>query len=154
MSNLEGEISYKIYGKTDASFDGEVSVSGKMLKLLSLLDGQTNIAEISRKMDIGVSDMRMLLSKLLEYGLIEEVQENIQLLDYEFFGYTSRQLSKITGPIAQVMVEDAVKEISAGTYKVPIGRASEFIDMLGRQIPDEKRRSEFIRNVLEKLKEI
>lgn len=154
MADLKGEISYKIYGRTDVSFDGEVSVSGKMLKLLSLLDGKSNVAEISRKMNISVSDMRTHLSKLLEYGLIEELQENVQLLDYEFFGYTSRQLSKITGPIAQVMVEDAVEEISAGTYKVPVGRASEFIDMLGRQIPDEKQRSEFIRNMIEKLKEI
>ena len=154
MAELGGDISNKIYIRADSAFEGEVSVSGKELKLLSLFDGRTTIGAISRKMGMGISEMRPLLSKLLEFGLIGEVREKIEMLESKFLGYTAAQLSRITGPIAQVMVEDAVLEISGGTYNVPKSRASELIDMLGRQIPDEDQKREFIRSMLDKLREI
>jgi len=154
MADLKGDITNTIFIRANSAFEGEVSISGKALKLLSLLDGHTSIGVISRKMSMGLSDMRPLLSKLLEYGLIGEVREKIEMLEPEFLGYTAAQLSRITGPIAQVMVEDAVLEISGGSYELPKSQASELIDMLGRQIPDEDQRREFIKSMLKKLGEI
>ena len=154
MSNLQGDISNSIFKRKITGLKGEISLSGKALKLLTLLDGQTDIKTISRKMEISLSEIRPLLSKLIRHGIIEESQKKITMLDPQFLGYMAGQLSRITGPIAKVMVEDAVIEISGGSSGVPKNQASELVDALGRQIPNEKKKIEFIKNMLEKLKEL
>jgi hypothetical protein len=154
MSNLSGDISRSIFKRKITGLKGEITLSGKALKLLTFLDGQTDIRTISQIMKVSLSDMRPLLSKLLEHGIIEETRKNITMLDPQFLGYMAGQLSKITGPIAQLMVEDAVIEISGGSSEVPKAQASELVDALGRQIPDENQKIEFIKNMLEKLKDL
>jgi hypothetical protein len=154
MGDLSSDISDLIYRRTVSALKGQVSMSGKMLELLMLLDGRTSLRGVAQKMNIRMSDMRSYISKLKAYGVIEEVQERIAMLDPKFFGYMAGQLSRIAGPIAQVMVEDAVLEISGGTSNIPQNKAAELIELLGRQIPDEIQRVEFIQNMLQKVKNI
>ena len=118
------------------------------------LDGKTALGEVARKLGLSISDLRPHLQKLLDYGVIEEVKETVPLLDPQFFGYLSGHLSRIAGPIAGVMVEDAVLEIGNGSTEVSMNRAGELIELLGRQIPDERQRVDFIKRMLLKLREL
>jgi DNA-binding Lrp family transcriptional regulator len=154
MGNLTGDIANSIFRRTVSALKGQISMSGKMLELLMLLDGRTTLRVVSQKMNISMSDVRPYLSKLIEYGVIEEIQESIEILDPKILGYMAGQLSRITGPIAQVMVEDAVLDISGGSSDVPKNKAADLVEVLGRQIPDEKQRVEFIQNILQKLRDM
>jgi DNA-binding transcriptional ArsR family regulator len=154
MSELSHNISAKTFRKTDTTLQGQISMSGKMLEVLMALDGRTALGEIARKLDLSISDLRPHLQKLMEYGLIEEVREAVAVLAPEFYGYLTGHLSRIAGPIAGVMVEDAVLEIGNGSTEVPKNRAGELIELLGRQIPDEGRRVDFIKKMLLKLREL
>ena len=129
-------------------------MSGKMLEVLMALDGNLTIGEVARKLNLSISDLRPHLQKLLEHGVIEEVKERGAILDTQFFGYLSGHLSRIAGPIAGVMVEDAVLEVSNGTTDVPMNRAGELIELLGGQIPDERQRVDFIKRMLQKFREM
>ena len=154
MSDLAHNISAKTFRKAKATLQGQVSMSGRMLEVLMALDGRTALGDIARKLDLSISDLRPHLQKLLEYNLIEEVSEPAAILDPGFYGYMSGHLSRIAGPIAGVMVEDAVLEIGNGSTDVPKNRAGELIELLGRQIPDEGRRVDFIKTMLLKLREL
>lgn len=154
MADLTGDISNKTYRRTDATPQGQVSIDGKTLEILLLLDGQTNLRGISQKAALNISDLRPILTKLLKHGLIEETREQIPMLDPQFYSFMAAQLSQITGPIAKVMVEDAVLEIGDGSLEVAKNRADEVIDLVGRQIPDDTKRAEFIKNMLQKLQEM
>lgn len=154
MADLTGDISNKTFRRTDATPQGQVSIDGKTLEILLLLDGQTNLRGISQKAALNLSDLRPILTKLLENGLIEETHEQIPMLDPQFYSFMAAQLSQITGPIAKVIVEDAVLEIGDGSLEVAKNRADEVIDLVGRQIPDDKKRAEFIKNMLQKLQEM
>lgn len=151
MGDLSGDIANSVYQRTVATLTGKVSMSGKMLELLMLTDGHTTLQAIATKMNISLSELRPLLSKLMAYGLVEEAQESTDLIPPQFYSYVVGQLSRITGPIAQVMVEDAVAQVSNGTAHVPLKRADALIEMLGRQIPDENQKALFIKTMLEKL---
>lgn len=154
MSDLSHNISAKTFRRADTTLQGQISMSGKMLEVLMALDGRTALGEVARKLDLSISDLRPHLQKLLEYGLIEEVKENVVALDPGFYGYLTGHLSRIAGPIAGVMVEDAVLEIGNGSTDVPKNRAGELIELLGRQIPDEGQRVGFIKMMLSKLREL
>jgi DNA-binding transcriptional ArsR family regulator len=154
MTDLSSNISSKIFRKTVATLQGQISMSGKMLEVLMALDGNMTIGEVSRKLNLSISDLRPHLHKLLAHGVIEEVKEQGAILDPQFFGYLSGHLSRIAGPIAGVMVEDAVLEVGNGTSEVPMNRAGELIELLGGQIPDERQRVDFIKSMLQKLQEL
>jgi DNA-binding transcriptional ArsR family regulator len=154
MTDFSSNISSKIFRKTVATLQGQISMSGKMLEVLMALDGNMAIGEVARKLNLSISDLRPHLQKLLEHGVIEEVKEKVALLDPQFFGYLSGHLSRIAGPIAGVIVEDAVLEVGNGTTEVPMNRAGELIELLGGQIPDERQRVDFIKRMLLKLREL
>jgi DNA-binding Lrp family transcriptional regulator len=121
-----------------------------MLDLLILLDGRNTIGEVSHKLNMSMSEMRPLLSKLQASGVIEETQT---YLEPQFFGYLVGSLSRIAGPIARMMVEDAVLDIGVDSGQVPKSRAGELIETLARQIPNQKQKTAFIQEMLGKLKE-
>lgn len=153
MSDLSGNISKIIFRRTVAGLKGSVSVNGKMLEMLMAIDGRTNLGEVSRKTNMRLSEMRPLVSKLLDYDLIEKVHGRSEMIDPSFFGFMAGHLSKFAGPIAQMMVEDAVTEIGGEKMKVPLDSAAELIETVGQQVPDENERIEFIRSMLKKLEE-
>jgi hypothetical protein len=154
MSDYSRNISAKTFRRTGATLQGQISMSGKMLEVLMALDGRTALGEVARKLDFSISDLRPHLQKLIEYGLIEEVKEAVAALDPGFYGYLSGHLSRIAGPIAGVMVEDAVLEIGNGSTDVSKNRAGELIELVGCQIPDEGQRVDFIKKMLLKLREL
>lgn len=151
MDNSSYDISNSIFRRTVTSLNGQIAMSGRMLDLLIMLDGRTTVREVAQKMNINLTDMRPLLSKLVSCGVVEEAVENIPP---QFFGYMVAHLTRIAGPMAQLMVEDAVLDISGGSSQVPRGRSSELIEMLGRQIPDKNQKAAFIQEMLKKLQEI
>ena len=154
MDDLLSDISRIVFRRTVGSLKGKVTLTGKMLKVLIALDGQTHLREVSRKLNLSMSDMLPDLKKLLEYGVIEALEETDGALDPQFYGYLSGYLSRIAGPMAQVMVEDAILEIGDGSSEVPKERAGALIEMLGNQIPDERQRAAFVKNMLLKLREL
>ena len=150
MGNWSDDISSSVFRRAVTSLNGQVAMSGKMLDLLILLDGHTSVREVSQKMNISMSELRPLLSKLVSSGIVEEAQENI---DPQFFGYLVGRLSRVAGPIARMMVEDAVFEMGGGTAQIPKRRGEELVEVLGRQIPNPKQKAAFIQEMIRKLNE-
>ena len=154
MIDLSGDISNIIFKRTFSALKEKITLSTKMLKLLMLLDGQTTLGMVSQKMHISLAEMRPLLTLLIEYGVIEAIQAKIEILDSRFFGFLLGQLSRITGPIANVMVEDALSDIGSDLSGFPKSRGAELIELLGRQLPDRAGKVEFMQSMLKKLREV
>lgn len=151
MDNRSDDISNSIFRRTVTSLNGQIAMSGRMLDLLIMLDGSSTVSDVAQKMKISLTDMRPLLSKLVACGVVEEA---VQSIPPQFFGYMVARLSKIAGPMARMMVEDAVLDISGGSSQVPTNRCAELIEMLGRQIPNKNQKAAFIQEMLKKLQEI
>jgi hypothetical protein len=152
MDILSGDIITLVFKRSVSVDLGNVSIDGQMLNVLSKLDGRKNLGMISREIGIDMSAMRSVVSKLAELKLIEAVEEDIPALGKEFFGFLTDQLSIITGPIAQVMIEDAIRDMAQGSTAIPVNRAAELIEMLSRQIPETEKRTSFIQTMLARIK--
>lgn len=133
---------------------GEVPLDGQMLLVLLALDGQRNAGQIAQAIGMSITAVSAILSKLLSHHLIQTAEQNHSLLGKEFLDFLIDQLSLVVGPIAQLLVEDAIREIGQGGAGIPKGRAAELIDLIARQIPEEKQRLSFIQSMMQKLKEI
>ena len=152
MDILSDDITSLVFKRAINVDSGNVSLDGQMLNVLSKLDGRKNLGMISQEIGVNMSAIRPVISKLVKLKLIDAVEDDIPVFDKEFFVFLTDQLSIITGPIAQVMVEDVIRDMAQDSSEIPMNRAAELIEMLSRQIPDEQKRTSFIQTMLERIK--
>jgi hypothetical protein len=132
---------------------GEFSLDGNMLSVLMELNGTRNLGEIAKKSGLSMGVMRNLISRLLELKLIEPVDGAVSMLDDDFFGYLHGQLSLAIGPIAEVLIEDAVSDLGHQLALFPSHRAAELVDLLAREIQREEKMGIFKQNMVNKIRE-
>lgn len=151
MDILHGDISTMVFKTEIKSESSSVSLDINTLRVLTKLDGKQQLALIAQKLGMNMTTIRAAISRLMELKLVQTVEENIPMLDSNFFDFLTDWLSLTIGPIAQIMVDDAVREIGHGAPQIPKSRGAELIELLARQISQKEH---FIRAAMEKLTEI
>ena len=151
MDILHGDISTMVFKTEIKSESSSVSLDINTLQVLTKLDGRQQLGLIAQKLGMNMTTIRAAISRLVELKLVQAVEENIPMLDSNFFDFLTDWLSLTIGPIAQIMVDDAVREIGHGAPQIPKSRGAELIELLARQISQKE---PFIRAAMEKLREI
>ena len=97
--------------------------------------------------------LRDVVSRLAKLGLIESIAAAVPSIDKDFFDFLNAQLSLAIGPIAAVIIEDAVADLGYDLGRFPCHQAAELVDMLSREIQREDKKSAFKMNMVKKIKE-
>ena len=127
---------------------GEISLDADMIRLLIAVDENKSLYQIAEEVDMEKTTVKTTLSKLLEQRLIEPVKKDIPYLDRAFLEALRVNLSKIIGPIAEILIEDVVAEMNLINSEIPKNQAAELISNLSLEIPDEKNRIDFKKSML------
>jgi transcription initiation factor IIE alpha subunit len=126
----------------------EISLDADMIRLLIAIDENRSLYQIAEEVDMETNTLKTTLSKLLEQGLIEPVKKDITYLDRVFIEALRINLSKVIGPMAEILIEDVVTEMNLKSSEIPINQAAELINNLSLEIPDEKDRIGFKKSML------
>jgi hypothetical protein len=89
------------------------------------------------------------LSKLLQQGLIEPVKKDLPVLDKIFLQALKINLSKTIGPMAVILIEEVVLDMELTAPEIPVHQAAELITALSHEIPDEIKRIEFKKSMMD-----
>jgi hypothetical protein len=146
-------ISTMVFKRLLREDQGDFLLDQKMLTVFMELDGQKNLGAVASKAGLNMSSMREVISKLLQLKLIEKVEENIHFLDNDFIEYLFGQFSLAVGPIAQVLIEDETQDLGFSVSQFPIQRVAELVDRLSREIRRDEKKTEFKRNMINKIRE-
>jgi len=152
MDISSGEISALVFRRLVRENIGEVSFDNQMLMIFMELDGKKNLAVIAKKTGLKMSSVREAVSKLMQLDLIELVEDAISALDRDFLDYLRRELSLAIGPLAEVLIEDAMNDMGYSTERFPAQRAAELVEMLGKEIHREDKKAAFRQNLVLKIK--
>lgn len=153
MDISSGDISALVFRRVVRDDLGEFSLDGQMFSVLMELDGKKNLGAIARKTGQDMARLRGVVSRLLEHNLIEPVEAAITVLDDDFFQHLASELSLALGPIADVLIEDAISDLGLTRERFPSHRAAELIDLLARQIQREQKMAAFTQSMINKIKE-
>ena len=121
----------------------EISLDADMIRLLIAIDENKSLYQIAEEMDMQATTLKTTLSKLLEQGLIEPVKKDIPYLDRLFLEALRINLSKVIGPMAEILIEDVVEDMNLKASEIPANQAAELINNLSLEIPEDKNRIEF-----------
>jgi hypothetical protein len=89
------------------------------------------------------------LAKLLQQRLIEPVRKDLPVLDKIFLQALKINLSRVIGPIAEILIEEVVSEMEITAPGIPVHQAAELIAALSHEIPDEEKRIEFKKSMMD-----
>ena len=151
MDLLLGDISYLVFKLTVINEGGELTLDAQMFRVISELDGKKTIGTIAKNMGIDVKTMREIIRRLLDLEVIVPADGAIPMLKEDFFGYLTDQLSLAIGPMAELLIEDALATLGYDRNQFPIHRAEELIDLLAQKIYREEKRSVFKQNLIKKI---
>ena len=153
MDILPDELPAMVFNRVNRGDLSLFALDGRMLSILMELDGKKTLASIAQKVGLDTATMKEIGSKLLKLKLVDPVESGSSVLDNDFFDYLNSQLSLVMGPIAEILIEDAVEDLGYGLSLFPKFRAAELVDLLARQIRIKEKRTEFKHNMINKIKE-
>ena len=146
-------------GRSDAYFrkvilkdNDAVSLDADMIRLLIAIDENKTLYQIAEEVGMGTAPFKNALSKLLDQGLIEPVQKDIQVLDQSFIQTLRINLSRAIGPMAEILIEDMAAEMEIDPAAIPVNQAAELIAHLSLEVPDEENQIQYKKSKLAILK--
>ncbi|RPH51577.1 MAG: hypothetical protein EHM85_06100 [Desulfobacteraceae bacterium] len=153
MDILSGDIALLVFKRMVQSNMGDVSLDSRMLEVLMELDGKKNLGSIAKITGMNTGTLREAVSKLLKLNLVENVEVKGTFLDNEFMGYLNEQLALAIGPVAEVIIEDAVSDLGCKMSQIPSHKSAELIDLLSREIQRNEKKEAFKLNMVKRIKE-
>ena len=153
MVDLTGDISRLVYRQVLRENAGDISIDGQLLGIFLQLDGKKELDAVARGAGLQLEELRTVISRLADLGLIEPVVSQGAFLDQDFLDYLTRQLAIAVGPIADVLVEDHISDAGFQLLRVPVSQAAVMVDALAREIQREEKMKVFKINMVKKMQE-
>ncbi|MFC6662676.1 DUF4388 domain-containing protein [Deinococcus multiflagellatus] len=113
-----------------------LTLSGEAWRVLSLMDGQRDIAAISAAARVAVSDVQTLLDRLALDGY---VRFGVPMMPPAFWKDVQREATFVLGVACVYLMEEAAEVIEASPGDIPRAMARHFIfELVGATRPDRR----------------
>jgi len=153
MDFSSSEISSTVFKRIVRDDIGEFPLDHQMLTVFMELDGKAPLSTVAQKIGLNMSTMREVIAKLMQNGLVEKMDKEIVTLDKDFFDYLVSHLSLALGPIAQVLIEDEVRNLGHEISGFPGHRVAELVDNLAQDIRRKEKKIVFLKIMAAKIRE-
>lgn len=151
MDILSGDISPLVFQLSVKNEPGEVTLDKEMLVVIRELDGKKSIGMVAKNIGLELGKIKEIIAKLLTHGIIALVNQSMPMMKEDFFIYLTDELSKATGPMAEVLIDEAVASLDCTQSLFPRHRVQELIDLLAPKIFREEKRAAFKENLYKKI---
>lgn len=152
--DLSGNISNLVFKKKIKADIGEFSLDSQMLKVLMSIDGKKTIDVIEKQLNLDSLSIKETLLKLNKLKLIEIDISSVATLDDDFYDYLLEQLVIAIGPMAEIIIEDVIKDYNVNKDSIPVYKAPEIIEYIADSIQRNDKKIKFQQNMLLKFKNL
>ena len=142
------EMSHSMYRRTIPVELKNYACTSHMLLVLSALDESETLDVVAGRIGISLKEALMATVKLMKLKLIEIVDGAGYFLDEGFLHRLKAELSIAVGPIAEILIEDSIRDLGYQSDTFPAFRVAELVELLARDIQKEDLRVEFQQKIL------
>ncbi len=152
MPPSPAEIAHMVFKHAPSQELSQFKCTSHMLTLLVHLDGKLNLTAAAKKAGLSIKDAVAAATELAAIKAIEITQNGNGYLGKDFITYLAGQLSTAVGPIAEILIEDAAKDLGHTLESVPVFKAADLVEILARDIKKEDKRVAFKQNMIAQIK--
>ncbi len=139
----------------------EISLNALEWNVLRHINGKESVKDIAEKVELNMLDVCKVFVKLYNAGLIEVAGESIEEkpaaasgVDPYIFAKISQRLAEVVGPLAEIIVEDAIKELGEDKFSFPKEKLPDLVDVLSKEVSDPQKLIEFQKDMLNLIKNV
>ena len=147
------DISQLIFRKKSTGTDQTITVNPLILKVVFEMNGTSTVSEVTKKLNITMSEMRAVLQRLLKNNLIELVEKQGPIINGDFMDFLHVQYTEAVGPVAEFLIDDCLTEMGLTKNRIPIDRAVDLVKSLAKESSHQKKKEDFLKNMLQKIVE-
>lgn len=129
------------------------NVKGDQWNVLAMTNGNRTISEIARALGWDQFKTSKATYRLIQAGLVERTEErrasSRKAMGENFFSMLEHELKKVMGPVAPFIVDDKLIDFGESKESLPQDQALSFVEAVGEEIPNEQRREEFKKEMME-----
>ncbi len=131
------------------------TVSLDQWNVLALSNGMRNVSEIAKILNWDALKVSRVIYQLVQTGLMEQGDEQKpvkkKLVRESFFSVIENEMKKVMGAVSPFVIDDKLVELGERKDSFPQDRFLFFIEALGDEIPNDLKRREFKKSVMESL---
>lgn len=137
------------FRKTVRKDSQTVSLDADMIRVLLAVDESKNIQRLAAELEMGEAALKQNITRLIAQGLVEPVdKQRHPALDRSFLQTLRMNLSRVVGPMAEILLEDWVAEMHINPTSIPLDLAAELVNHLAHEIPEESGRLQFKKSMI------
>ena len=129
------------------------NIKGDQWNVLALANGTRTVLEIARTLGWDEFKTSKVIYQLIQEELLEKGGEkgaqSKKFLEGDFFQRVENELRKILGPVAPFIIEDQLIAFGEAKDSFPQDQALSFVEALVEDIPNEPKRKDFKRAMME-----
>ena len=129
------------------------NVKGDQWNVLAMTNGNRTISEIARALGWDQFKTSKAIYRLIQAGFVERTEErrvsSRKAMGENFFSMLEHELKKVMGPVAPFIVDDKLIDFGESKESLPQDQALSFVEAVGEEIPNEQRREEFKKEMME-----
>ncbi len=147
-----------VFRLKEDSGESEISLKPADWKILTYINGKNTVNDIVNSVDMGELEVHTRLYRLYRAGLIEKIgitraeivapSSDDEIIPSQFFDIMERELTRLLGPIAQVLMEEYLEQYGIPKEKFPKRLGGELVDKISLEITDEDERLLFQQRLL------
>jgi hypothetical protein len=135
------------------SHSEDKNIKGDEWNVLALADGTRTVLEIARMLGWDEFNTSKVICQLVQSGLLEKGEKkgapSKKYIDKGFFQMVENELKKIMGPVASFIIDDQLIAFGGAKDSFPQDQALSFVEALSEDIPNEQKKKEFKRAMME-----
>ncbi len=152
------DAAHVIFRLSSRDLTGEVNLKPEAWRILAQVNGTRTVAEIAQNLRIDVALTARVATSLVEAGLLELAPGSAAppppVVPNAFFDFVTRELTRVLGPIASIILEDEMIAFGETREQFPRERIAELIERLSAEIRDETKRLHFQQIMLDAIRKL
>lgn len=132
---------------------GEVHLSPEAWRVLTQVNGSRSTDEIATNLGIDPASVAKTAEELVRLGLLAiDAKPTTPIrttVDGVFFENIEKEFVRVVGPIGPILIEEEIANLDESREKFPRDKVSSLVERVSAQIPDEKKRVNFQRIILQ-----
>ncbi|HGY56429.1 MAG TPA: hypothetical protein ENK44_12035 [Caldithrix abyssi] len=146
-----------IFRLSSTKSPSEVTLRSAEWAIITQIDGHKSIGDVAEILALSTDEAINLFNGLFQKGLIEILsvaKEEKKQVPLSFFEKLSEELTKIIGPVAPYLIEDTLWDMEIKKEECDVRKIPEMIEAISEEIPDELKRVQFQKVMLEEMKNL
>ncbi len=143
MGHAPADIAAMVFSPAPLEDGVDYALDRRMIAVLVEFDGRRTVADIARRLDMDLTEVRHAAAKLRNLGLIETAADRTGNRQRTAIDRLTEQLARAIGPVAVVLVEEELLGFGYARTDFPGDRLPALVDRLAANIRNIDRRNEF-----------